>query len=203
MTIRPARPDEYPATESLTRDAFWNKYKPGCDEHLILHNFRRDPALVPELDCVLEDGGELIAHIMYCRAHLDSERAGRVPVLMFGPISVRPDRQHQGYGSALINETLSRASALGHGAVLITGSPAYYARFGFESCSRHGIYYRNADRSDPADYFMCRELRPNYLPDGLSLFVEPAGYTVDSAELARFEMLFPPRRKERRPGQLR
>ena len=72
MTIRPTRPDEYPATESLTRDAFWNKYQPGCDEHLILHNFRRDPALVPELDCVLEDDGELIAHIMYCRAHLDS-----------------------------------------------------------------------------------------------------------------------------------
>lgn len=203
MTIRPTRPDEYRATECLTREAFWNKYQPGCDEHLILHNFRDDPAFVRELDCVLEDGGELLAHIMYCRAWLDSERAGRVPVLMFGPISVRPDRQRQGYGSAIIGETLARAAALGHGAVLITGSPAYYARFGFESCARHGIYYRGADRSEPADYFMCRELRPGYLPAGISLFENPAGYTVDPAQLERFEALFPPRVKERRPGQLR
>lgn len=203
MPIRRTRPDEYAATEALTRDAFWNVYQPGCVEHLILHNFRNDPAWIPELDCVFEVDGELIAHIMYCHAHLDSEQAGDVPAIMFGPVSVRPDHQRQSYGSAIILATMASAAVLGHGAVLITGSPAYYSKLGFKSCSSRGIFYRDADRSDPAEFFMYRELKPGYLPDGISLFSEPACYTTDPAQLEQFDALFPPRKKQRRPGQLR
>ena len=40
ITFRNETPADYKAVENLTREAFWNVYKPGCDEHFVLHNFR-------------------------------------------------------------------------------------------------------------------------------------------------------------------
>ena len=37
MILRPVVPADYPALEALTRDAFWDVYKPGCDEHYLEH----------------------------------------------------------------------------------------------------------------------------------------------------------------------
>lgn len=39
-TIRLETPDDYRAAENLTREAFWNVYRPGCIEHYILHAYR-------------------------------------------------------------------------------------------------------------------------------------------------------------------
>ena len=52
--------EDYRAVENLTRVSFWNVYRPGCMEHYVLHCYRNDPAFVPELDFVMELGGELI-----------------------------------------------------------------------------------------------------------------------------------------------
>ena len=46
ITIRPERPEDYRDTEVLTREAFCDVYKPGCDEHLIVHKLRKVPAFV-------------------------------------------------------------------------------------------------------------------------------------------------------------
>ncbi len=50
ITFRNETPADYKAVENLTREAFWNVYKPGCDEHFVLHNFRTRSDFVPELD---------------------------------------------------------------------------------------------------------------------------------------------------------
>ena len=57
ITIRLETKDDYRAVENLTREAFWNIYRPGCLEHYVLHCYRNDPAFVPELDLVLELNG--------------------------------------------------------------------------------------------------------------------------------------------------
>ena len=58
ITIRLETKDDYRNVENLTREAFWNVYRPGCMEHYVLHCYRDDPAFVPELDFVMElDGG--------------------------------------------------------------------------------------------------------------------------------------------------
>ena len=46
--------------QTLTREAFWNVYRPGCMEHYVLHCYRNDPAFVPELDLVMVLDGEMI-----------------------------------------------------------------------------------------------------------------------------------------------
>lgn len=38
MIIRLEEEKDYFETENLTREAFWNVYREGCFEHLIIHN---------------------------------------------------------------------------------------------------------------------------------------------------------------------
>ena len=40
MNIRLEQPKEYREVENLTREAFWNVYRPGCSEHYVLNQYR-------------------------------------------------------------------------------------------------------------------------------------------------------------------
>ena len=42
-TIRTEQPCDFKAIENLTREAFWNVYRPGCTEHYVLHCYRESP----------------------------------------------------------------------------------------------------------------------------------------------------------------
>jgi putative acetyltransferase len=70
--------------------------------------------------------GEVVGHVLCTRGHV-----GRAPVLALGPLSVRPDRQRCGVGSALMHTILGAADALDEPLVALLGNPAYYGRFGF------------------------------------------------------------------------
>ena len=141
MTIRLETPQDYREVENLTREAFWNKYHPGCMEHYVLHCYRSRPEFVKELDYVVEEAGKIVAHIMYSHAQITGDNGRTVPILIFGPVSVLPEEQGKGYGSQLIRHTLDLAEKMGCGAVAITGDPKYYHRFGFVSGSQLGVYY--------------------------------------------------------------
>ena len=52
-TIRTEQPRDFKIVENLTREAFWNVYRPGCTEHYVLHRYRSEPDFVPELSLVL------------------------------------------------------------------------------------------------------------------------------------------------------
>lgn len=56
IIIRLENKEEWKQVENLTREAFWNKYHPGCSEHYILHKFRKRSDFVKELDYVLVKG---------------------------------------------------------------------------------------------------------------------------------------------------
>ena len=131
MQIRLERETDYREVENLVREAFWNVYRPGCTEHLVLHNLRNATCFVPELDYVVEEKGRIIAQIAYAKGRLETEDGRVVDSLLFGPVSVLPEWQGRGVGSRLIEFTLARAKALGFPMVVITGNPAYYCRFGF------------------------------------------------------------------------
>ena len=53
-TIRRETPADYRTVENLTREAFWNVYRPGCTEHYVLHHLRNHPDFIPELDFVMQ-----------------------------------------------------------------------------------------------------------------------------------------------------
>ena len=73
LTIRLETEKDYRAVEELTREAFWNVYKPGADEHYFVHTMRSHPDFIPELAFVLEKDGEIVGNIMYTKAWLEDE----------------------------------------------------------------------------------------------------------------------------------
>ena len=202
MKIRLEQPEDRREAEELTRDAFWNKYRPGCTEHYILHRYRDLPDFVRELCYVVEIDGRLVAHIMYSRASILADSGARIPILIFGPVSVLPEKQGMGYGGALIQHTLSLAAHMGFGAVAITGDPGYYHRFGFVRGSEFGIRYGGVPDGADAPFFLIKELQKGFLQGGTGVFHDPDGYVTDDAEVDSFDASFPPREKLVLPGQL-
>ena len=79
IIIRNERKEDYRKVENLTREAFWNVYRPGCTEYYVLHCYRDDPAFVPELDFVMELNGELIGQIIYVRSEIDCDDGRKLP----------------------------------------------------------------------------------------------------------------------------
>lgn len=52
IELRNERFSDYPETENVVREAFWNRYSPGCCEHYLIHIMRYSRAFVPQLDFV-------------------------------------------------------------------------------------------------------------------------------------------------------
>ncbi len=202
MILRIEQEKDYFEVENLTREAFWNVYRPGCCEHLILHRLRNDPRFVPELDYVVEEEGKLIAAIAYARGFLTLEDGGETDLLLFGPVSVLPEYQGRGYGEKIIRFTLEQARRLGYPAVVITGSPQYYGKFGFESASRQGIYYKGTDRGEESPFFLIKILEPNGAAALKGTYSDPECYLTNEKDVDAFDQQFPPKEKEVRPGQL-
>lgn len=199
FTIRRERPEDEHAVEALTRDAFWDVFRPGCVEHYILHQLRRHPDFIPELDLVAEQDGEMIGHIAYSRAAVVQADGTEFPLVLFGPLSVRPDRQRSGIGSALVRDSLAQAKRLGFSAVAVCGWPEYYPRFGFQRARDYGITDANGQSPDA---LMVLSLQPGAL-QGVSGMLRESGAYFDTPPdaLEAFDAAFPHREKHVRPGQ--
>jgi putative acetyltransferase len=102
---------------------------------------RASAGYVPELAFVTEEQGEIVAHTMLSHVRLEGPD---VDVLILTPMSVRPDRQRQGVGRALVRAALAAADQHGEPLVLVEGVPAYYPQFGFRSATELGL-----ERPDP------------------------------------------------------
>lgn len=202
MLIRQEREKDYGEIENLTREAFWNVYRPGCVEHYLLHELRGDGCFIPELDYCIEEEGRIVAHIAYARAYVTGDDGIKREVAIFGPLSVLPERQRRGYGGALIRHTLQRAKELGFALVAITGNPDYYHRFGFESASEHGIFYEGMPREESAPFFMVKILDGEKAKDIKGEYSDPQVYLVGQEEADEFDKAFPPKIKQKREGQL-
>jgi putative acetyltransferase len=103
-------------------------------EATLVDALRADPGWLPALSMVAVAGSEVVGHVLATRASV-----GTAPVLGLGPLSVRPDRQRRGVGSALVHALLGAADALDEPMVALLGSPVYYHRFGFRLSSEFGV----------------------------------------------------------------
>lgn len=192
MEIRLETKKDYRGVEEVTREAFWNFYVPGCNEHLILHNMRKSKDFIPELDFVAVKDERIVGNIVYTHSKVVKEDGGEQAVVTFGPLSVLPEFQNQGVGGALIKHSSAKAKKIGFKAILIYGYPDYYKRFGFLGGKKFGI-----SRSDGVfpKALQVLELSEGALRGIQGKFIESAVFETNSDELDEFDKSFPPKEK--------
>jgi putative acetyltransferase len=149
LLIRAEVPEDREAIPDVTARAF-GKYR----EARMVDAIRRSDAYVPELSLVAVMDERIVGHLLLSYVGLaEADRR----VLELGPMSVTPERQRQGIGSALVPEALRVADERGEPLVLVLGHPTYYPRFGFRPASGLGIDPPDASIRD--EVFMAVPLR--------------------------------------------
>jgi len=198
LIIRNEKENDYRTVEEMIREAFWNLYVPGCNEHFILHNLRNSSDFVPELDFVAEKEGQIVGQIVYSRGIITYIQGAEKEVISFGPVSVLPAFQKQGIGSALITHTINLAQEMGFPAICIYGDPRYYSRFGFRCAEKYEI--KTADEKF-AVALQVLELQRDVLINMSGRFTESAAFEVDENEFAQYDAAFPFKEKAETDSQ--
>jgi predicted N-acetyltransferase YhbS len=198
LIIRNEKKEDYRTVEQLVREAFWNLYVPGCNEHYILHNLRKSKDFIPELDFVAEEEGQIVGQIAYSRGIIKCKQSKENEVITFGPVSVLPAFQKRGIGSALIIHTINLARVMAYPAICIYGDPRYYSRFGFRCAEKYEI---KTAEDKFAVSLQVLELKQGVLNNVSGRFIESAAFAVDETEFARYDATFPFKEKEETDSQ--
>lgn len=193
ITIRHEKEKDHRIVEEITREAFWNLYFPGAVEHLLVHNIRKHPDFIPELSFVIALDNEIIGSIFYTKAKVIDKHGGVHPIITFGPVSISPEYQRQGFGRMLIEHSLAEAKRLGFNAIILGGFTYHYHPYGFVGTKKYNI-------SMPDGKFytgvMALPLFEGAL-DGISgsVHFSEAMYPYESI-LNDFDKTFPPKEKK-------
>ena len=204
LILRKETKEDYLETENLVREAFWNKYMPGCDEHLFLHELRNKKSYLPDLSLLAIFKNKIIGAIIYFENIIEDEKGNKIPILTFGPLGVEPNYQRKGIGKLLIETTINNIkNNTNYPCIIIFGSPKYYNKFGFTPCSKYNISNENNKTSDD---FMCLELKDGFLNSikrGKFIFNKDIKLIFSKKELEEFDKNFPIKEKKILPGQFR
>jgi len=100
-------------------------------------SIRASAGYVPELTFVGEEDGRIAGYTMLSYIGLAGGPVDRL--LTLTPVAVRPDRQRQGVGTAVVRAAVAAADERGEPLVLVEGIPDYYPRFGFVSATELGL----------------------------------------------------------------
>lgn len=184
IEIRPAEEKDYKETENIARQAFYRDDRiaeigVGCTEPYMLHMLRKEVG-IKELDFVAYVDGKAVGQIIYSHSHIRRPDGSLVDTLNFGPLSVLPEFQKMGVGSALMRYSMKRAKELGYGAILFFGHPEYYPRFGFVQASKYGI---ETEWQADTPAFMAIELKEGYLKDVTGIYLEAPVYDEEITKL--------------------
>ena len=128
MTIRNEQSQDIEAISRLTEAAFRNEEYSSHTEHFIVNALRRTGQL--SISLVAAEHDQILGHVAISPVSISSGVTGWYGL---GPISVRPDRQGKGIGSALMRAALQQLRQQGAAGCVVLGDPAYYGRFGFKA----------------------------------------------------------------------
>ena len=160
LTIRREAPADVAAIEAVTVAAFLNAPYTSHTEQFIVNALRKAGKLT--LSLVAEEEGQIVGHVAVSPVSISDGTSGWFGL---GPISVLPQWQGRGIGSALMREALRVLEEEGAAGCVLLGEPEYYGRFGFRA-------EPNLVLPDvPPQYFQALAFRPP-LPRGIVSYDE-------------------------------
>ncbi len=130
MIIRNEIESDIEAIAEVTKTAFATCPYGEHTEQFIIDALRAAGALTVSL--VAEIDENVVGHVAFSPVTISD---GSPDWYGLGPVSVLPQHQRQGIGTALIREGLSLLKARGGKGCVLVGPPAYYQRFGFRNLS--------------------------------------------------------------------
>ncbi len=139
IIIRNEKIEDYRKTEIVAREAFWNLYFPGCEEHYVIHKMRQHKDFIQELSFVAELDGEIVGSIFYSKSKVKQEDGEEISTISFGPVSVDPKYHRQGIGRKLITHSIELAKEMGYKAIITLGYPYHYKPYGFKGGKAYNI----------------------------------------------------------------
>lgn len=128
ILLRAEQPADGETIARLTETAFRGRPHTSGTEQLIVAALRRHGQLTVSLVAV--DGEAIVGHVAVSPVTISSSAPGWFGL---GPISVWPERQRQGIGSALMRTALAELRRLGGRGCVVLGNPDYYGCFGFSA----------------------------------------------------------------------
>ena len=130
VLIRPEMSADVSAIAEVTAAAFKTLAISNQTEQFIIAALRAAKALTVSL--VAEVDGRVVGHIAFSLVTISD---GSLNWYGLGPVSVLPECQRRGIGSALIQEGILRLKDLGARGCCLVGHPDYYRKFGFKNTS--------------------------------------------------------------------
>ncbi len=134
MRIRKEETKDYEIVYSVIKSAFASAQHADGNEQDLVNALRKSEAYIPELSLVAETDGKIVGHIMFTEAYVKD-----IVVLALAPLSVIPEYQRKGIGTALIKNGHKIAKELGYGYSVVLGSEKYYSRTGYLPAYMFGI----------------------------------------------------------------
>jgi putative acetyltransferase len=126
LHIRKETPEDIDAINEVTIAAFNTLDISEHTEQFIVKALRNAGVLT--LSLVTELNGEVVGHIAFSPITISDGSSDWYGV---GPLSVKPELQRTGIGSALMREGLAQMRAMGAKGCCLVGHPEYYRKFGF------------------------------------------------------------------------
>lgn len=156
MLIRQETNKDYSKVYDLIKLAFETAEHSDGNEHDLTNALRQSDAFVPELALVAEMDGEIAGHILFTEGKVGSDT-----VLVLAPLSVSPNYQKKGIGTALMAEAHKIAKEMNYSYALVLGSEKYYPRVGYVPAELFGI---EVPAGIPSANFMAMKLTANAEP---------------------------------------
>jgi len=191
-TVRLENWNDFYEVENLTREAFWNLYFPGCDEHYLCHIIRDHPDFIKDLDYVIEIDNKIVGSIIYTKSQLIGEKNEIVEIVSFGPLCVHPEYQRKGIGTKLIEKTKKLVDDKNIPAIVIYGDPHNYCKHGF----KNGIDYNvsNMDGEFPLGLLVL-EIQKGFFGGKKWKIKQSDVFSFDSSKVDEFDKKFKEKEK--------
>jgi putative acetyltransferase len=168
VLVRSETSADVDAIAEVTAAAFRTLAISNHTEQFVIATLRAANALSVSL--VAEVDGRVVGHIAFSPVTISD---GCPNWYGLGPVSVLPEYQRGGIGSALIREGMSHLKDLGAQGCCLMGHPEYYRRFGFQNIP--GLVYEGI----PEEVFFALPL-DGHIPQGTVEF--HVGFTADSQQ---------------------